>query len=395
MPSPGVREPITTRNDYEPQPKPVDFDAVVIGGGPAGATAAEDLARKGHSRPAAGPGGTHQALRRGDPPAADQADFAHSRCDMLVARATSARMVSPQADKKVDIPIENGFVGMVNRDQFDEWLRERAASAGRGAPRGHLRAHMDPRCRRHQRRALPGTRPDRQERLGTGQRAGPGRDRRRRCAVAKWHSQTSAGRRASTKLSCSPTTRSSRAPAEQAGWLPDGSAVRRVLPAAHSRRTSMAGCSRMADTISIGTGSADKGFSLRQGVHAAARGQAGLAEAPVTLRREGAPIPMKPLPRWDNGRDVVLAGDAAGVVAPGIGRGHLLRHGRRPAGRRGLQQLLQTGEGQVRWPWPASASCASTAACSGCSASCSASGIRATSAASASSASAATAMCSN
>ncbi|NCZ75756.1 MAG: geranylgeranyl diphosphate reductase, partial [Betaproteobacteria bacterium] len=38
-------------------------------------------------------------------------------------------------------------------------------------------------------------------------------------------------------------------------------------------------------------------------------------------RREGAPIPLKPLPRWDNGRDIVLAGDAAGVVAPASGEG--------------------------------------------------------------------------
>jgi geranylgeranyl reductase len=30
---------------------------------------------------------------------------------------------------------------------------------------------------------------------------------------------------------------------------------------------------------------------------------------------------MKPLPCWDNGRDVVLAGDAAGVVAPASGEG--------------------------------------------------------------------------
>ena len=40
---------------------------------------------------------------------------------------------------------------------------------------------------------------------------------------------------------------------------------------------------------------------------------------PPTLRREGAPIPMQPLRRWDNGRDTVLAGDAAGVVAPASG----------------------------------------------------------------------------
>jgi geranylgeranyl reductase len=41
----------------------------------------------------------------------------------------------------------------------------------------------------------------------------------------------------------------------------------------------------------------------------------------TTLRREGAPIPLKPLSRWDNGRDVVLSGDAAGVVAPASGEG--------------------------------------------------------------------------
>ena len=73
------------------------------------------------------------------------------------------------------------------------------------------------------------------------------------------------------------------------------------------------------DTMSIGTGSADKGFSLRGAVEAL-RKTAGL-DTTETLRREGAPIPMKPLPRWDNGRDVVLAGDAAGVVAPASGEG--------------------------------------------------------------------------
>jgi geranylgeranyl reductase len=46
----------------------------------------------------------------------------------------------------------------------------------------------------------------------------------------------------------------------------------------------------------------------------------GLDQA-ATVRREGAPIPLEPLKRWDNGRDVVLAGDAAGVVAPASGEG--------------------------------------------------------------------------
>ena len=39
------------------------------------------------------------------------------------------------------------------------------------------------------------------------------------------------------------------------------------------------------------------------------------------IRHEGAPLPMKPLKKWDNNRDVVLAGDAAGVVAPASGEG--------------------------------------------------------------------------
>jgi geranylgeranyl reductase len=73
------------------------------------------------------------------------------------------------------------------------------------------------------------------------------------------------------------------------------------------------------DTMSIGTGSADKGFSLR-GAVARLRETAGLQTA-ETLRREGAPIPLKPLPHWDNGKDVILAGDAAGVVAPASGEG--------------------------------------------------------------------------
>jgi geranylgeranyl reductase len=73
------------------------------------------------------------------------------------------------------------------------------------------------------------------------------------------------------------------------------------------------------DTMSIGTGSARKGFSLRQAV-GAVRKASGL-EGLETIRREGAPIPLKPMKRWDNGRDVVLAGDAAGVVAPASGEG--------------------------------------------------------------------------
>jgi geranylgeranyl reductase len=55
------------------------------------------------------------------------------------------------------------------------------------------------------------------------------------------------------------------------------------------------------------------------------REMSGLAEC-ETLRKEGAPIPLQPLDVWDNGRDVVLAGDAAGVVAPSSGEGIYYAH---------------------------------------------------------------------
>jgi geranylgeranyl reductase len=72
-------------------------------------------------------------------------------------------------------------------------------------------------------------------------------------------------------------------------------------------------------TTSVGMGTEIKDFSLKKAT-ADLRAQSGLSAA-ETLRREGAPIPLKPLDRWDNGRDVVLAGDAAGVVAPASGEG--------------------------------------------------------------------------
>jgi geranylgeranyl reductase len=95
------------------------------------------------------------------------------------------------------------------------------------------------------------------------------------------------------------------------------------------------------DTASVGVGSAHKGFSLR-GATADLRSLANLAGL-ETIRREGAPIPMKPLPRWDNGRDVVLAGDASGVVAPASGEGiyYAMAGGRFAA--LAVAELLETG----------------------------------------------------
>ena len=96
--------------------------------GPSGATAAMDLAPLGPPGRAAGPCGPYQALRRRDPASADRG-LRHAR-RQIVARIKTARMISPTQAASVDIPIENGFVGMVDREHFDAFLRQRAVEAG-------------------------------------------------------------------------------------------------------------------------------------------------------------------------------------------------------------------------------------------------------------------------
>ena len=103
------------------------FDAVVIGGGPAGATAAQDLAKSGRSVLLLDRAGRIKPCGGAIPPQLiREFDIPDS---LLVARSPSARMVAP-ANKQVDMPIDGGFVGMVDREVFDEWLRTRAADAG-------------------------------------------------------------------------------------------------------------------------------------------------------------------------------------------------------------------------------------------------------------------------
>jgi geranylgeranyl reductase len=99
------------------------------------------------------------------------------------------------------------------------------------------------------------------------------------------------------------------------------------------------------ETLSVGVGSARKGFSLR-GAVTGLRRASGL-DGLDTVRREGAPIPLRPLARWDNGQDVVVVGDAAGVVAPASGEGiyYAMASGRLAA--EAVDELLATGNRSV------------------------------------------------
>lgn len=309
------------------------FDVVVVGGGPAGATAAHDLARQGRSVLLLDRAGRVKPCGGAIPPRLIK-DFEIPDA-LLVARARSARMVAPSG-KCVDIPIDDGFVGMVDREVFDEWLRERAAQAGAVRRIGSFE-----RLARDQDGVSVVHYAGRPERCKAGTQ--PGRVRARSVIGAD-------GACSRVAADAIPRARTARyvfayheivqAPAAKPEGY-DGSRCD-VYYQGQLSPDFYGWVFPHGDTLSIGTGSADKGFSLRSAV-GRLRTAAGLADA-ATLRREGAPLPMKPLPRWDNGRDVVLAGDAAGVVAPASGEGiyYAMAGGRFAA--EAVAQLLQGGD---------------------------------------------------
>lgn len=308
------------------------FDVVVVGGGPAGATAAHDLAQRGKSVLLLDKAGRIKPCGGAVPPRLIR-DFDIPETQ-IVARSNAARMISP-ANNAVDMPIEGGSVGMVDREHFDEWLRARAASAGAvrrdGAfiklardangvaivcyrPKGA--AKSEPLQNVRARTVIGADGAKSQVALQTIKNAD-----KKKCVFAYHEIIRSPDAADFDGARCDIYYQGKLSPDFYAWVFPHG------------------------ETTSVGVGSANKGFSLK-GAVSALRRNAHLDGAD-TIRCEGAPIPLKPLKKWDNGKDVILAGDAAGCVAPASGEGiyYAMLGGQVAA--EATAELLETGDAKA------------------------------------------------
>ena len=305
------------------------YDVAVIGGGPSGATAANDLTRAGHSVLLIDRQGRIKPCGGAVPPILLREFDVPEH--LLEARVTGARMIAPSG-KQVDMDI-GGYVGMVDRATFDPWLRQRAVESGAELLKGEF----------------TGVERDSAGRplVCVKNTMGVAQQFRVKAVIGADGANSKVTRECIPGVNRIPHVFAYheivQSPAA-GGPLPEGFDPLRCDVYYQGRISPdfYGWVFPHGDKISIGTGTAKKGYSLKQAT-ADLRSAAGLQDN-ATVRCEGAPIPLRTLRRWDNGRDVVVTGDAAGAVAPSSGEGiyYAMYSGRQSA--LAVQEFLATAD---------------------------------------------------
>lgn len=286
------------------------YDVAIVGGGPCGAMAAERLAEMGRSVILIDPDNRIKPCG-GAIPSRALADFAIPETQ-LVSRANAARIIAPSG-RTVDMTIGDfGYVGMVDRATFDPYLRQRAAEAGAERLTGKLDAIQEDGSGLLDMTIASTEQDSRQEPIRVLARRVIGADGAN-SAVRRL--MFPASRKppyvfAYHEIVESPVAKDEQIfKADRCDVIYDG----KISPDFYGWVFPHGG------QTSIGTGTAVKGHNIREAT-TRLKQAAGLGDCRV-IRREGAPLPLKPMKKWDNGRNVLLAGDAAGTVAPSSGEG--------------------------------------------------------------------------
>ena len=229
------------------------FDVVVVGGGPAGSTAATDLAGKGRSVLLLDKRRAHQAVRRRDPAAA-AARLRRPRSRCWSPRSTGARIISPsdRADPHAD-----------RRRASSAWWIATCSTSGCASARRVPARNGAPASSNASSATTTARRSWSTCRKGAAHDAEPERVRARSVIGAD-------GANSAVARQCVPEAdrvpyvfayhEIVRSPRNGEAAAFDPTSLRRLSTAARCRRISMRWIFPHGDTTSIGTGSAHKGL---------------------------------------------------------------------------------------------------------------------------------------